>query len=289
MKNRTLKTALLSTVAMLAVAATVASIRPVIADNDHDHDGDDHVVNPNQLKTKTKIKHLVIVFNENRSFDHYFGTYPNALNLEGEPVFEPAPNTPRNINNLLTPALLDNNPNVNAGNGAGSSGPFRLDRTQANTRSQNHAYTPEQLAFDGGKMDLFPAWTGAGTAGGSGAFGTTGQVMGIFDGNTVTAIWNYAQNFAMSENMWGDTFGPSTPGLLNMFGGNTNGVVPGLGTSTNELPDGNGGITLIGDIDPTGDVCSSTTTTVSMSGKNIGELLNSKKSRGARSSVVSTC
>ena len=277
MKNRTLKTALLSTVAMLAVAATVASIRPVIADNDHDHDGDDHVVNPNQLKTKTKIKHLVIVFNENRSFDHYFGTYPNALNLEGEPVFEPAPNTPRNINNLLTPALLDNNPNVNAGNGAGSSGPFRLDRTQANTRSQNHAYTPEQLAFDGGKMDLFPAWTGAGTAGGSGAFGTTGQVMGIFDGNTVTAYWNYAQNFAMSQNMWGDTFGPSTPGLLNMFGGNTNGVVPGLGTSTNELPDGNGGITLIGDIDPTGDVCSSTTTTVSMSGKNIGDLLNSKK------------
>ena len=51
--------------------------------------------------------------------------------------------------------------------------------------------------------------------------------MGYFDGNTVTAYWNYAQNYAMSDNAWGDTYGPSTPGLLEMFAGNTNGIVPG--------------------------------------------------------------
>jgi hypothetical protein len=137
---------LLSTAAMLAVVATVASINPVVA-NDHDHDKDDQVTNPNKLKTATPIKHLVIVFNENRSFDHYFGTYPNALNPEGEPRFEPAKDTPTDINNLLSnPSLLTNNPNLNPGNGVGASNPFRLDRTQANTRSQNHAYTPEQLA-----------------------------------------------------------------------------------------------------------------------------------------------
>jgi len=50
-------------------------------------------VSVNDLPTRTPIKHLVVVFNENRSFDHYFGTYPNALNPEGEPVFEPAKNT----------------------------------------------------------------------------------------------------------------------------------------------------------------------------------------------------
>jgi phospholipase C len=265
---------LLSTAAMLAVVATVASINPVVA-NDHDHDKDDQVTNPNKLKTATPIKHLVVVFNENRSFDHYFGTYPNALNPEGEPRFEPARNTPTDINNLLSnPSLLINNPNLNPANGVGASNPFRLDRTQANTRSQNHAYTPEQLASDGGKMDLFPAWTGAGTAGGAGAFGTTAQVMGIFDGNTVTAFWNYAQDFAMSDNMWGDTFGPSTPGLLNMFAGQTNGIVVGAGSSSNELPDGQGGITLIGDVDPTFDVCSSKTSNVSLNAKNIGDLLN---------------
>jgi len=51
---------------------------------------------------------------------------------------------------------------------------------------QNHAYTAEQQAYDGGKADLFPKYTGKGTSGGVGAFGTKGQVMGYFDGNTVT-------------------------------------------------------------------------------------------------------
>src|ERR1700754_4237944 len=38
-------------------------------------------------QTATPIKHLVVIFQENRSFDHYFGTYPNATNPAGEPAF----------------------------------------------------------------------------------------------------------------------------------------------------------------------------------------------------------
>src|SRR5271157_630872 len=111
---------LLSTVAMFAVATAAAWIAPVTAD-----------AAENEAKTATPIKHLVVIFNENRSFDHYFGTYPNALNPEGEPIFEPAKNTPRDANNLLSsPSLLDNNPNLNPLNGTGASNPFRLDRTQ---------------------------------------------------------------------------------------------------------------------------------------------------------------
>jgi phospholipase C len=296
MKN--FKTALLSTAALVAIAA-FASYRPVAAESlaqliDQIEDAaagkngkQNGGTNPNSLKTKTPIKHLVVVFNENRSFDHYFGVYPNALNPEGEPIFEPSRNTPRDINNLLSnPSLLADNPNSNPNvvpsngqtvteptNGTNASNPFRIDRTQANTAGQNHAYTPEQNAYDNGKNDLFPFDTGNGTAGGAGAFGTKGQVMGYFDGNTVTAYWNYAQNFAMSDNAWGDTFGPSTPGALHMFAGNTNGVVPGVGTSSNELPDGQGGFTLTGDVDPTFDVCSPSTS-VSSTAKNIGDLLN---------------
>ena len=123
----------------------------------------------------------------------------------------PKPHTPK-VNNLANANLLTNNPNNNAANGTGATDPFRLDRTQANTRSQNHAYKPEQQAVDNGKDDLFPKFTGRGTAGGVGAFGTNGQVMGYFDGNTVTALWNYAQHFAMSDNAWTDTFGPSDAG-----------------------------------------------------------------------------
>jgi phospholipase C len=273
MKYRKLKTALLSTVALLAVAVVATSISPVVAADKADKGV---AVDPNTLTTKYPIKHLVVVFNENISFDHYFGTYPHALDLEGEPPFEPAKNTQTDINNLLsTPSLLSNNPNLNAANGTGAANPFRLDRTQANTADQGHSYTPEQKAYDAGKNDLFPSNTGHGTSGGAGAFGSTAQVLGYFDGNTVTAMWNYAQNYAMSDNAWGDQFGPSTPGAINMFAGQTNGFTQTKGTgSSNLLSDGAGGFTLIGDIDPTGDNCSSTTTQGMSSAKNIGDLLN---------------
>ncbi len=82
----------------------------------------------------------------------------------------------------------------------------------------DHDYTAEQQAFDGGLMDLFPLYTG--TPGppptGSGPTQTNGLVMGYFDGNTVTALWNYAQFFAMNDNSFGTTFGPSTPGVINL-------------------------------------------------------------------------
>jgi phospholipase C len=308
MKRLKLKPVLLSTAAMIVVAATVTStvsvagnslagqLAPVVSLIDDVVSGKTPTTTADQLKTKTPIKHLVVVFNENRSFDHYFGTYPNALNPEGEPLFEPAKNTQRDINNLLTsPALLDNNPNLNPANGTGAANPFRLDRTQANTADQNHGYTAEQKAIDGGKLDLFPLNTGAATAGGAGAFGTKGQVMGFFDGNTVTGLWNYAQNFAMSDNSWSDTFGPSTPGALEMFSGQTNGATfpvlspallppgtpntiaaigPLLAAAGAAVPDGQGGLTLIGDIDPAFDTCSSTLIATQMTGKNIGDLLN---------------
>src|SRR6201999_4522985 len=137
----------------------------------------------------------------------------------------------------------------------------------------NHSYGPEQKAYDGGKNDLFPLDTGSGTSGGAGAFGTKALVMGYFDGNTVTAMWNYAQNYAMSDNSWGDQFGPSTPGALNMFAGNTNGFVQTVGSGS-LLADGSGGFTLTGDVDPSGDVCSSTSSQAMSTAKNIGDLLN---------------
>jgi phospholipase C len=314
MKNRKLKTILLSTVAAFAVAVTVASVRPVVADSDHDKD-DKKAVSPNQLKTKTKIKHLVVIFNENRSFDHYFGTYPFALNPPGEPAFVPAKDTPIPNNFISHPELLTANPNLNPANGAGATNPFRLDRSQSNTASQSHNYTNEQKAFDNGNADLFPLNVGSDFISGltnlnapaplgSPAFNTTGQTMGFFDGNTVTAMWNYAQNFAMSDNAWSDTFGPSTPGLLNMFAGQTNGIVPQVNQATGGpllptlvngvaqttaptttvIPDGTSGFidtfTLIADSDPTMDVCSVNTqpgksgTTIFSNAPNIGTLLN---------------
>jgi phospholipase C len=239
------------------------------------------------LTTATPIKHLVVIYGENVSFDHYFGTYPTAANTAGEPAFNAAAGTPT-VNNL-TGTLLTANPNsTNAANlaipiAANLLNPFRLDRTQANTADQNHAYTAEEKAYDNGVADAFPANTGTASAGGAGAFGTKAQVLGYFDGNTVTGMWNYAQHFAMSDNDYTDTYGPSTPGALEVVSGTTAGAVQVIGPvpQTDALSDGQGGLTEIGDADPAGDICSTSaagvpTVTVRMTSKNIGDLLNAK-------------
>ena len=261
---------------LLPVAVAVASLVVLAACGS----SSDPMVSPatmqNFTSTATPIKHVVVIYGENVSFDHYFATYPTAANPTGEPAFKAASGTP--TVNGLTGTLLTANPNsTNAANGTGAANPFRLDRTQAATADQNHAYTAEEQAYDNGAMDLFPKFTGNGTSGGAGAFGTTGQVMGYFDGNTVTAMWNYAQNFAMSDNAYTDTYGPSTPGALEVIAGQTNGMqIVKSSRSSYYTADGQGGLTMINDVDPGFDVCSSTTDQAMMTGKNIGDLLNAK-------------
>jgi phospholipase C len=199
----------------------------------------------------TPIKHLVVIYQENVSFDHYFGTYPNAVNSPGEPSFYAKPDTP-SVNGL-TPVLLEHNPN--------SSNPKRLSRSEALTCDMDHGYGDEQKAFDGGLMDKFVQYTAGG--------GCTDKslVMDYYDGNTVTGLWNLAQNFAMSDNSFSTQFGPSTPGAINLISGETHGAVGNSGAIENE--------TDIGDADPKFDDCSAGNT-ISMTGRNVGDLLNEK-------------
>ena len=153
--------------------------------------------------TTTPIKHIVVIFQENRSFDQYFGSYPNAANLPGETAFKARPHTPK-VNNLQTAGLLTANPN--------SSNPVRLTPAEAIVCSDSHDYSDEQKAFDNGLMDMFPEHTASSSC-------PLGQVVDYFDGNTVTALWNYAQHFAMSDNSFNTTFGPSSPGAVNLISG----------------------------------------------------------------------
>ncbi len=286
--------------------------------------------------TATPIKHVVVIFGENISFDHYFATYPYAVNPDGEPSFHAAQDTPK-VNNLLSAGLLDENPNITQ--------PFRLDRSQSNTCDQNHAYLPEQQAVDHGLLDNYVTatgsgnsttqtastlWSGTGPApaitvgalllpgqynqsvvsggnattgpfsysgwcfdAGNGTAQNKGIVMGYYDGNTVTAMWNYAQNFAMDDNSWSTMFGPSAPGAINLVTGTTAGatMLPlrpnGKNSSASGLIWGGQTATagtafsgpLIGDARPAYDDCVFSngqlynTNQVSMSGSNVGDLM----------------
>jgi phospholipase C len=239
--------------------------------------------------TATPIKHVVVIFDENISFDHYFGTYPYATNTNGNP-FHAKRGTPK-VNGLytkITPSgpvgpLLTNNPNAY--------NPQRLSPAEALTCDQNHDYTPEQQAANGGKMNMFVEYTESPSdcAAGTDEFFQPGLVMDYFDGNTVTGLWNYAQNYAMSDNNYDANFGPSTPGALNVISGNngggyavnpTTGAVEAAPGSVSTL-NSNGLGTVYGDLDPAYDDCSDTSHTSTnpvgvMTGQNIGNLLNAK-------------
>ncbi len=164
------------TLGFVSVLALVAMGAGAVADDDHgrsddfhfgrDHDHDD-------VRTRTPIKHVVVIFQENISFDHYFGTYPHAQNKQGETPFSAKPFTPA-VNSLKTPLDVNHTlprwrastsstttptasrptrrpPIISArnrpsavSNGANASNPFRLTPAQALTADQGHNEQPEQ-------------------------------------------------------------------------------------------------------------------------------------------------
>jgi phospholipase C len=201
----------------------------------------------------TPIKHLVVIFQENESFDHYFGTYPNATNPPGEPAFTAQPGTP-SVNGLGN-ALLTANPN--------SANPKRLDRGEALTCDMDHGYADEQKAVDAGLMDKFVQFT----AGGGCA--DKSIVMDYYDGNTVTGLWNLAQHFSLSDDSFDTQYGPSTVGAINLISGETHGAESAnvAGAVENE--------TVIGDPEPAYDGCGKPGG-VSMEGKNVGTIMSEK-------------
>jgi len=231
---------------------------------------------------KTPIKHLVVIFQENHSFDVYFATYPVALNAPRQPAFHARRGTP-SVNGL-TPTLIERNQN--------SSKPFRIDRLQSYVCDQDHEYTAEQKARNGGLMDQFVRFDAQAPFNDrqfchKSAAGAWDTVMGYFDGNTVTALWNYAQYFALSDNHYATMSGQSTRGALNLTAGDNYGVLCGPQTSVyGNVPECGGPVsstatpaptngiigTFTNDTDPYWDVCSQGPT-AALTGRNIGDLL----------------
>ncbi|HVJ52628.1 MAG TPA: alkaline phosphatase family protein, partial [Aliidongia sp.] len=229
--------------------------------------------------------------------DHYFGTYPVATNPEGVPQFFPSVDTPT-INGLSAvqptagPFVLPSQGALFSSNG-NTVQPFLIGRNNAVTCDQSHGYQDEQRAIDAGAIDHFalPSGQGGTSQTGIGCQTATGAnlpgyTMSYYDGNTVTAYWNYAQNFAMSDNSFGTTFGPSTPGAINLISGQTHGIQAAAPNTNAQMvadglfvSDGGTGFTLIDDVDSSLDDCGSPTshaafTDANFPARNVGDLLN---------------
>jgi len=144
------------------------------------------------------IKHVVILMQENRSFDHYFGTLPNvrgfsdptAIKLStGKPVFyQPDPDNPDGY-------LL----------------PFHLDTKTTSAQAQpstSHAYTVQHSAWNGGKMDNWlPAHLAADGANGP-------YTMGYLERDDIPFQFALAENFTIYDNYHCSVLGPTWPNRL---------------------------------------------------------------------------
>ncbi|MCZ8513766.1 stalk domain-containing protein [Paenibacillus filicis] len=144
--------------------------------------------------TASPVKHLVVIFQENRSFDNYFGTYPNA------PGFRPLPGTPAAEGIPQGSYNLDENGKQVA--------PFLFSNEELQTADVNHNFDDMAKAVNGGKMDGFYM------ASENHAKGTGRIAMGYYDYNALPAYWQYAQHFSMADHFFQPIFGPSTPGAL---------------------------------------------------------------------------
>jgi phospholipase C len=262
---------------LFSSAASLLLFSSVVHADDGDRDN-------HREDTRTPIKHVVVIIPENRTFDNLFGTYPHAANIPGEqswvgvpaPKFVARPGTP--AANVLTPDLLRSNPNWSLSGRPAN--PTRLRPADAYTCDMAHNYEPEQQAYDGGAVDRFPQ-TATGKGPGCAVDGST--IMNYYDGNTVQALWNYAQHYAMSDNSFSTIYGPTVPGHANIVSGNTHGII--IHDPANpENPDTSGfyvnpadhSITLT-DANLPGylDDCGKGRT-FEMTGKNVGDLLNEK-------------
>lgn len=237
----------------LAVSMLIIMLTWNISSRAQKFDRDDR---GSRSSTATPIKYVVVIFDENESFDHYFGTYPVATNPPGEPEFHARPDTPA-VNGLTAPLLMHN---LNASN------PFRVDRSQDSTCDNDNHYKDEQLAYDGGLLDRFNLTSAANC--GAPFFWVPNLAMGYYDGNTVTALWNYAQHFAISDNFFDSEFGTTVMGHINLISGQTHGTDSAdiAGTIVNG--------SIIANVNPELDDCPGKTPRVTMTGKNIGDLLN---------------
>ena len=177
-----------------------------------------------------KIKYVFVLFQENRSFDFYFGSYPGANNLYSQsaaktPGFiQPFVDTKGNLTTITPFKIPATVTDVN-----GKSVPLY----PADTASVNHGHVPmdTKLDFDASyaaRNDRYSLVEEGVTLGSNGKptsvpslereqFGEL--VMGHVDCDTVPFLWNYADRFTLFDNFFDTVIGPSTPNAIAMIAG----------------------------------------------------------------------
>ena len=123
------------------------------------------------------IKHIVIIMQENRSFDNYFGTYPGA---NGIPKNVCMPLDPQHPNHGCVKPFLTTNP--------------------ITVNDIPHGYQSSVAAYDNGKMDGFMV-----------AENENNDTMSYYNNNTIPYYWDFAKHYVLADNFFSSIFSYSLP------------------------------------------------------------------------------
>jgi len=205
-------------------------------------------------QVRSKVKYVFVLYQENRSFDSYFGTFPGANGIYSRPASQ-------------TPGYYQ--PITNTDGATSTIQPFRIGPTQfaSATDDVDHSHTALNA-----KMDVVTSTTNMTGTPQMDRFAqreetnyfTSGitptlkgkqygeLTMAYQDCDTVPLLWNYAKNFTLFDNIYQQMTGPSTPGNLAIIGaqsGQTQGVL-----HPNQNISGNGasgpGLPVLNDVCP---------------------------------------
>jgi|SRR5579863_1229793 len=150
---------------------------------------------------RSRIKHVFIIYQENHSFDNYFGTFPGADNLataqaqsHGFRQYDPI--------------------------GGAWVTPFRIADPDTESPSQGRVVIYDKM--NGGAMDRFVATQESLSAkkfGRAGARDVGLMTMAHYDCDTIPFLWKYARTFALYDHIFSAFAGPSTPSAVSLIAG----------------------------------------------------------------------
>jgi len=154
---------------------------------------------------RAHVHHVFVIYQENRSFDSYFGTFPGADNLA---TAEARAHGFRQWDSIgkqwITPFLLN----------------------AADTLDADHSREALLAKSDHGRMDQFVAYEEKNLVDNSGTSPGYARQMGMLtmaheDCNTIPFLWMYAHRFALYDHIFQAMYGPSTPGNIDLIAGQT--------------------------------------------------------------------
>ena len=235
--------AALGGVAMAMAASATAFAGDWDGSYGHQSGGDDQGSLQAKIELlRQKVKYVFVIFHENESFDHYFGTYPGANGLfEAPQGFTPANRTPS-----FTQRYLDTSLNVK------TISPFLMPQSVVGAGKVIPVYPADEISVDhshqgmANGLDVNPA-TGIAandryamdqeglTTNASGAIVTSSGAaptsitlaqkqkaeddVDHLDCDTIPFMWSWAKNFVLFDNFRQTVVGPSTPNAIAIIAG----------------------------------------------------------------------